>query len=263
MALRQAAYLQPGDVFPAPTSADHAEIEVATDTEADTWPQCPGLCDGDGCRPPVDPPLPRIEPPLESQVPSVSGSDAACAGGNAADQCLASSSSCSKSDQTSSPSTNRCSIGQPAISADSSPADAGERDPPSGQPDAARCMRQPQGNCAGCGTASAEQGASLQQSGPAFSKPDQYVEHRAAAQPDVGPSGAIQSDPARSDSVGRDTTGTAGGGGGGGITASSKPPVNKLLDYIRRWSVKRSVSSYLVWAPGSQKIALQRLVCIA
>ena len=66
VALRETAYLRPGEVFPASAPAEEdCSDAAAAGQDSGTWPHRTGTCDGLGCCPPSDRPPPAESPSVE------------------------------------------------------------------------------------------------------------------------------------------------------------------------------------------------------
>jgi len=161
MALRETAYLRPGEVFPASNlEEEDCSHTTAADQDSGTCPHRAGTCDGHGCCSPADRP-PLAVPPSGKKVVGEHGSVSAKGGENGPDE--ASAAQCG----------------------------------PGHHPDAA--CRWPE-----------QQGVSLD----------------TVSQPGDAASGTVC--PGSEGTAGTDDGSTA-----------ARPPGSKLLEYIRRWSVKR------------------------
>ena len=75
MALRETAYLRPGEVFPeAHPDKEDCSDATAADEQLGTCPHRAGTCDGHGCCPPADRPPPAVTP-QDKEVLGERGSD--------------------------------------------------------------------------------------------------------------------------------------------------------------------------------------------
>ena len=209
VALRDGAYLRPGDVFPIPEDPCSDPASEGTDGSACSERQ--GQCYSVSCCPPSHTPpageLPAATPPVARSWP-------AAAGTAASDQCSADRADSGRQG-TASRSASEC-MRPNGLAANAQ--DAGR---PARVPVSNICPKQPPGH------ERTPNGASSQEQLEGCSSDEGAANEGGAAAGEgaAGISGFSTSSSSSSSS------------------SSARPPLNKLLDYIRRWSVKRCAAA--------------------
>ena len=239
VALRESAYLRPGDVFPTPE--DPCTDAASGFTDGGACPQRQGQCDGQGCCPPSDRP-PDQQPPAADRPQTASPQ--AYVGTGPADQC-----------SVDSPEGGRQAMASQVASASVVPGGTAANAQQGGKPTqpqaSSSCPKQPPGHWRGPDGAVAAHCRLAQPAGRTGSQPQQSAEgDTVSCQQDGFPSVAYAS-PEGEAEAGEGAVSVSDASAAGisefsasrisSTSAAVKPPLNKLLDYIRWWSVKRCV----------------------